>query len=138
MRNVFIWIVVILVLMGAVVAILHYNKPHRSANSETPAFTLSTIQLIEAFAKDEEAANTLYLDKVLEVYGPIKEWTHDDAGVILLLGDASEFSSVSCKLEPGQEELLNKMSVGDRVYVKGICAGVLLDVVLTKCIIKKD
>ena len=138
MRNIIIWTIVILVLMGAVVATLYYNKPHRSSSNETAVFTLSATQLIEAFVKDEEAANTQYLDKVLEAHGPIKEWTHDDAGVILPLGEASEFSSVSCKLEPGQEGLLNKMNVGDRVYVKGICTGVLLDVVLSKCIIIKD
>ena len=138
MRNIIIWIVVILVLMGAVVTVLYYNKPHRSSFNETAAFTLSASQLIDDFAKDEETANAKYLDKVLEVHGPVKEWTNDEAGVILLLGEASGFSSVSCKLEPGQEGLLNEMKVGDRVHVKGICTGVLLDVVLSKCIIIKD
>lgn len=138
MRNIIIWIVVILVFISAVVATLHYNKPHRSSTNETAAFTVSAQQLIDAFAKDEDAANTQYLDKVLEVYGPIKEWTNDEMGVILLLGEASGFSSVSCKLEPGQEGILNKMNVGDRVHVKGICTGVLLDVVLGKCIIIND
>jgi hypothetical protein len=138
MRNLIIWIALIVVLTGGAVFVLYYNKPHRSSSHETAAFTLSAGQLIDAFANDEEAANARYLDKMLEVHGPIKEWIHDDTGVILLLGGASEFSSVSCKLEPGQDELLHEMKIGDRVQVKGICSGALLDVVLSKCIIKKD
>jgi hypothetical protein len=126
------------ILITSVIGLIFYYKPHRSVRKEEAAFRLSVSELIQAFSKDETQANTLYLGKVLEVEGTLKEMILNDSTLILLMGDTALMTGVSCYLQKDQKHKYTVLKRGDIVTVKGICNGMLLDVVLDKCILLPD
>ncbi len=87
--------------------------------------------LLEAFEEDEENANALYLDKILEVTGEV---TKVDSGekLTVYLDAGNPLSQVICQLEENENELPD---VGEKVTVKGVCTGYLMDVVLVRAIV---
>jgi hypothetical protein len=129
-----VYIISSLILLTSVIFLMIYHKPHRSVIKEEAAFTLSVSQLVNAFLKDESDANELYLGKVLEVQGVLKEIILNDSNLILLLGDSTQMTGVSCYLQKDQKDKYTTLKRGESVKVKGICNGMLLDVVLDKCI----
>lgn len=127
------------VILGAAVFCLFiYFKPHRSVRKEEAAFTLSVTTLVNEFSKNESRANSLYLGKILEVQGLLNEIILNDSTLVLLLGDSSQGMGVSCYLQKDQKELYTTLKRGESVHVKGICNGMLLDVVLDKGIVLRD
>lgn len=123
---------------AAVTVFLIYNKPHRSVADQEAAFKLSASELVAAFSADEGAADSLYGGKILEISGTLKEKILDDGAAILLIGDTAEVIGVSCFLRKEQEDIYSVPEVGGEVTVKGICNGLLMDVVLDKCIVKRN
>lgn len=128
-------ILVVLVLgVGAVYFV--FNKPHPSV--DRPDFLVSAAELITAFEDNENAANDKYLGKVVEVSGPIAEVIEKQNSFVLLLGDTTTVSRVSCTLEGEQDTMAYGLHTGDELTLRGICSGRLLDVVLVDCRIVTD
>jgi len=125
-------------LITSAIAVFMYYKPHRSVRKEDAAFRLSVSELVDAFSQDESQANALYAGKVLEVHGTLKEMILNDSTLILLMGDSSQMTGVSCYLQKDQKDKYTSLKRGDTVSVKGICNGMLLDVVLDKGILLPD
>lgn len=112
-----------------------YNKPHRGVGNEDADIKVSAAELVRAFSRDESAANSLYAGKVLEVEGVLGEIISDEPAMILMLGEDSVVSGISCYLRQGATDRSAALTVGRRVTVKGICNGMLMDVVLDKCVV---
>ncbi len=123
------------ILITSVIFIMLYYKPHRSVGRDEPAFRLTVPQLAEAFSEDEEKANTLYSGKVLEVEGTLKEMILNDSTLILLMGEESQAMGVSCYLNKDQKNKYRSLKRGAQVRIKGICNGMLLDIVMDKCVL---
>ena len=107
-----------------------YNKPHRSAASET-AVALTAMRLASEYEKDEAIANKKYLDKAVQVSGTVSEvsFNQQNKPVIVLLG--ADMSGVQCTLQ----ENAGNIKKGDSVTIKGFCTGYLTDVILDRCIL---
>jgi hypothetical protein len=134
-KKILIMISSLLVVTTTVVCLLIYYKPHRSVRKEEAAFNLSVTELVSAFSTDESKANNLYLGKVLEVKGNLKEIILNDSSLVLLLGDSTQAIGISCYLQKDQKDHYAALEKGKPVGVKGICNGMLLDIVLDKCIL---
>lgn len=126
------------ILLSSAIAVFMYYKPHRSVRKEDAAHKLSVEELVQAFAEDEEQANAQYAGKVLEVYGNLKEMILNDSTLILLMGDSTQMIGVSCYLQKDQKAKYTTLKRGQPVSVKGICNGMLLDVVVDKGILLPD
>ena len=126
----------VLLAMAAVFFVL-YNKPHRSVKGEEAAFELSVSELTEAFSNDETAAGSMYTGKVIQVKGPLRRMIRNDSTLILMMGD-NELMGVSCYLEKSQIPRSENLTAGELITVKGICNGMLMDVVLDNAILVKD
>lgn len=123
------------ILVTSIIFIVIYYKPHRSVKQEEAAFTVTVSELVDAFRQDEMKANALYAGKVLEVEGALKEMILNDSTLILLMGDSTRMMGVSCYLNKDQKDKYTSLTRGEPVKVKGICNGLLLDIVLDKCIL---
>ena len=123
------------ILITSAIAVFMYYKPHRSVRKEEAAFKLSVAELVDAFSKNENDANARYVGKILEVEGTLKEMILNDSTLILLMGDSTGLTGVSCYLLRDQKDKYTGLTRGKTVTVKGICNGMLLDVVLDKGII---
>lgn len=123
------------ILITSVIFIMLYSKPHRSVSRDEPAFRLTVPQLAEAYSQDEETANRLYTGKILEVEGTMKEMILSGSSLILLMGETSQPLGVSCYLNRDQKNKYRSLKRGTPVRIKGICNGLLLDIVMDKCIL---
>lgn len=134
-ESIVLYVILSLLLIAIAVFLGVYHKPHPSVAREEAAFKVSASHLVEAFSKDEMEANARYAGKILEVRGPLREMIVDDSTTVLLMGDSNLPARVSCYLQPGQEEAARNLKEGESIAVKGICNGILLDVILDRAIL---
>lgn len=135
----------LILVIGAVLAYRYYNKPRKSMESEEAAYQLAASELTAAFMESEEEANKKFLGKILEVSGEVSEIIEEEGSYGLILNGGSD-GSVYCafsdesqmesqmesRTEPGTG---SPVEVGQKIKVKGVCSGFLMDVVLNDCVI---
>lgn len=133
MRKLVIFLI-IAVLAGIGIGYYFFSKTVPSLVDETPVAVLTADELCSDYEEDETAANTSYLDKVIEVSGTVSSILQDTSGTVLMLGTEAGFYSVSCKLEPGMEPLPGTKE-GSNVRLKGMVNGLnLVDVNMNRCV----
>ena len=125
-------IVVIFILLALFYVYKTYNKPHINVKKEQPIIKISAKNLQQQYNFDEAKADSLYFDKVIEVFGKIKSTTNQNGKEIITL--KGEESDVICQLNDNNKE---KINVNDSISIKGICSGMLMDVMLVNCAINK-
>jgi hypothetical protein len=126
--------VLVIFMMMVTAGIMTYNKPHKSVANEKPEFVTNASLLFAEYNAQEERANEKYLDKVIMVSGEIKEVTNvADERVNITLESGDEIFGVSCTFEKNSE-VAHSFNVGDEVNIKGVCAGMLMDVVMINCV----
>lgn len=127
---------IVLGLAGAGVAYFMYNKPHADLTAGQAAYTLSAAELMAHFELNEAAANEKYLDQVLEVTGTVAENTATaDGGRVVLLREADALTGVSCAFLPEAAAGVADATPGTNLTLRGVCAGMLMDVNLSRCIV---
>jgi tRNA_anti-like len=110
-----------------------YNKSHRFVKDEE-AIAITAVALFSAFETNEENANKLYLDKVIEVSGVVSEIITNQSGKqVIILSTNNPMLGINCTMENSIEPI----QIGSTVSITGICTGYLSDVILTRGIIKK-
>ena len=115
---------------GALIAYRMYNKPHRSAATET-AVVLTAVQLAGEYEKDEAASNKKYLGNAVQVNGTVSEVSVNQQNKPVILLTGSDMSGVQCTLQ----ENVTGIKKGDSISIKGFCTGYLTDVIIDRCII---
>ncbi|MCC6600533.1 MAG: hypothetical protein IT223_07640 [Crocinitomicaceae bacterium] len=118
--------------VAAIYGIYQWNKPKRTADGEMPVDTLTAEDIFAKFSGDETKANSLYLNKVVQIYGRVVDIDSGNNEVVLFLETSDILGRVSCTLIPGTNAEVAK---GREIAVKGICTGFLTDVVLTQCVL---
>lgn len=123
-------------LLTLVIVLTFVNREEEDSVIESEAdFSLSAAELIDAFSEDEMEADALYGGKVLEVQGAVKQMTGDESAPILVIGDISRDISISCYLQTETPQQYAGLKRGDVVKVKGICNGMLTDIMLDRVIL---
>ena len=121
--------------LGAAGGYYLYNKKPVDVRTLQPDLSVTANSLIVAFNSDEAAANVKYLDKVIAVKGIIADIKIDSstgqASVILDSGDP--MSAVTCSFYNDEIGVVQKLSKGTEVVIKGKCTVKLMDVVLINC-----
>lgn len=128
----------VLLLAGIAFGFYLYNKPHQGIGDETPAYDLKAEILINEYNTDEAKANEKYLGKVVAVSGVIAEKSKDKEGNISVTLQGRDLSGIGCQFEPDAQKNLAGLKEGQEIKIKGICTGVLMDVVLVDCVIEND
>ena len=126
-------LVLIFGIIGAVVAYKMYNKEHVNVAKTKSDISLSADEILNDFSSDESIANTKYLEKIIEVKGDISEIKTEKEKGIITLKTNDDFGSVLCHLSKESTQKINSLKVGQEIYLKGICTGFLMDVILVKC-----
>ena len=128
------WITVLLFLLIAGTGIYLMNMPKTSIKNKSASMTMSAIELYKAYNQDEAQGNQKYISKIIEISGNVIEITKDEMDAdVLLLAAGNAPGGVLCTFEKGQD--LSELKVNDQVKLKGQCTGMLMDVVLIKCIL---
>lgn len=127
----FIPIILLLVIAGGALGYYMYNKPHAETKDAAADVTISPAELLAIYDQDEAKANEMYLDKIIEVEGTVKEVNLLESGGSITLDTGNDMSAIICEFESG--DALGSVKAGDIVKVKGFCSGKLMDIVLVRC-----
>ena len=125
------------VLIGVILAGIGfyvYNKPHQNIQRASSNFQIEAPNLFTEFETDEANANEKYLDKIVEVSGVVIESSTDDKGKTSVTLDAGSMFGVICQLDELSKHKRTDFPVGEKVTLKGVCTGMLMDVVLVRCV----
>ncbi|NBB89179.1 MAG: hypothetical protein GVX96_05285 [Bacteroidetes bacterium] len=133
-RNVLI-VLLVAAIIGGVIGYQQYNKPHRDLMSEEVSAKITAQELFDDYEKDEAAANEKYLDNILEVSGTIEKVNVGEEKSTVQLRTDDLMAGIICEFEQG--ELKTIPTAGDKINVRGICTGMLMDVVLVRCVLMK-
>lgn len=118
---------------GIVVGAYLFNKPRQSIIDVQAEASIAADALVSEFETDESNSNKMYLGKVIEVTGIVDATNTDANGILNITLRGGDLAGVGCQLE--KNGTTKKLVVGDKVTIKGICTGILMDVVLVDCVI---
>lgn len=130
-------IVIILLALaaGGTGAYYLYNKPAEKTVTRAAELEVTAEKLFSDYSAHEEKANGKYLNKVLLVSGTVSMIDESDKNnITYTLSTGDPMGGVICTSE--RAGLKKTVKAGDLVKVKGICTGLLMDVVLVKCSIE--
>jgi polyisoprenoid-binding protein YceI len=122
-------LLLIVAMVGFLVVKMMYKKAERNLENEN-AIVVNNIELVKAYQANEANANTLYLNKTIEVSGivSIVEKTENQTSVTLSTADS--LPKVIAIFSSSQNILVN-----DSVVLKGICTGFLSNVLINNAIL---
>jgi len=109
-----------------------FRKSDDSVASKNAYYTIEAVDLLNSFETDETSANKKYLDKVIEVTGIVDNFVTTKTETNVYLRQPGKTSGIMCSFNTSEFQK-QPIKSGDRVKIKGICSGYLLDVVLNKC-----
>lgn len=118
-------IVLALAAIGGSVGYYLWNKPPESMAKQKADLGMPAAELVAAFAKDETAANTQYVGKIIAVTGKVKEayTVEGTTKVTLEAGDVPVF----CELDNNTTHPRTTFTPGEEITMKGECAGMDID-----------
>ena len=121
--------------IGAGIGVYQWNKPHENMDHAKTDVELSASELFTAFAENEGQANEAYLDKVIAVTGKVREVSKSPEGLVkVTLDSGDEMFGVICQLDELSDHQRTDFQPGASVTFKGKCTGMLMDVVLVRCV----
>lgn len=125
----------LLAVIGAGIGVYQWNKPHENMDRAKTDVELAASELFTAFAENEGQANEDYLDKVIAVTGKVREVSKSPEGLVkVTLDSGDEMFGVICQLDELSDHQRTDFQPGESVTFKGKCTGMLMDVVLVRCV----
>ena len=106
--------------------------PVQSLIKKAPEVQITALALMDAYVTNENSADDLYLDRIVQVSGEIREVQEQNGEINVILDTGNPLSGVICEMESNKYKGLKS---GQMVNIKGYCTGYLMDVVLTKCVV---
>ena len=98
---------------------------------------------IKAYDEITMEIKRMYVSQVMRGHGiahkilsALEVWAHDLGFTRCILETGDDMASVICEFENGSE--ISDIKISSIVTIKGICTGILSDIVLTRCSIKKS
>lgn len=129
----------IIIVLTTLYGLFKYNQPVAKTGNRSIDFEVNSIELFREFENDETASNEKYLDKVLQVQGEIIDIQLDhDGSVGVVLDGSGILFGVSCRFDPADANEIKHFRPGMTATVKGVCTGMLSDVVMIRCVLIND
>jgi hypothetical protein len=110
-----------------------YQKEPPDIREQKGDVEITAVDLLKAFQQDEMAGNTKYVDKILIVAGTVTGIQTDSSGQATVSLQTNDLlAAVTCSFYQ-DDAGVKKIKAGSAVRIKGVCTGMLTDVVLNKC-----
>jgi tRNA_anti-like len=129
MRNKIIIVILALVIGGGVFGYLQWNKPHSDMNNAKADMSIAADMLMKEYDDNK------YLNKTVQVTGIIKEVVTENDAISIKLEANDPAGDVSCDLDKFTIQKEKTYNIGDKVTMKGICTGKLMDIVVDRCVL---
>ncbi len=123
-----------LALAGILFGIYLFTLQSADLQKAEPDFRIAATDLQKAFENDETAANTTYLNKIIEVSGTIESVKPgEDKAVSISLKTENPLSAVICTFQKVTDT--SELKPGGQITIRGECSGILMDILLNNCVI---
>lgn len=133
MKKRILWLAVLLAVIGGAAGLYFYNLKMPSMAGQKAEMAVSAADLYAAFEADEAAANARYLGKILAVEGQVREANTLPDGTVKVVLDTGKDFGVLCEFDPNTQHKRITFEPGERLTIKGECAGLNFDVLLSRC-----
>lgn len=97
---------------------------HSETADEEAAFVVSHDEIVQSFLDNEQESSAKYIDKIVQVSGPIMEVSKENGKIVSVMISSDEFNIVSCTF---QHPIDPESIPADQITVKGVCSGFLGD-----------
>jgi hypothetical protein len=132
-------LVIAIIALASALFILKYTfrKSETSVAGKQTQIEVTVSEILQTFESNEKLGDSLYLDKIIIVSGKVESVSEDSTGVTIYLKEDDAVSGVLCSFS---KDVINVSNVakGERLKIKGICTGFLMDVVMNRCVIEND
>lgn len=129
------------IILGLIVYIFVFNKPHTDYSKSTPEFELSASTLFDEFRANPEATAAKYNGKVLAISGELNGVEQTDSLTIAVFSfEEGMFGNegVRCTMIPEHSEEILSIPPTTNLTLKGLCTGYNdTDVILEHCSVVK-
>ncbi|THU39569.1 hypothetical protein FAM09_13790 [Niastella caeni] len=130
--------IVVMLLAGILYGWYLYNKEPADTRQQAATVQIEASALVKTFLQNEAAANRQYVDKLIIVSGNISgAHLEADGHATLFLETGDPLAVVTCSFYNEEAATVKNIPVGSVVSIKGICTGILTDVILNKCSLVK-
>lgn len=134
------FVIIALVVLLFVIALFSglYLKfmPDKNYSKAKADYTMPAFKLFKEFENNEAQANKKYMDRIIEVSGNLADISEDQKGAkVVTIRGKSAFSGVLCTLNENETKALSNYKINEPIKIRGVCTGMLMDVVLNKCVI---
>ena len=123
----------LLAILGLVVSIYFYNKPHVDVMKSEATYVLSAQNLIDEYRENEMDSDKKYSEAVIQVKGKVFEISTLKGNSVITLKDEGLASSIICHMLPEDNKRILQFKKGDEINIKGVCTGYLMDVIMVRC-----
>jgi hypothetical protein len=120
MKRIILVVVVLIIAVGGWYAYKMYQQTTPDVVNRKPDVSVTSKELLDAFANDTAAARKQYVDKIVEVTGNVKKI--DTTGSIVL-GEEESASEITVGLDRRHLKDYEKLKLGSPAIVQGICTG---------------
>ena len=124
--------ILFVLIAGAVTWYVFRPAPTSVAGKKADMVVQDIPTFLAEFEVDEELANSLYLNKIIEVQGVISDLNKE---LHTLTIQGNDFGGIGCNFHENYK--MPVLAEGQLVKVKGRCAGYLVDVWLMECAIEQ-
>ncbi|MCX8472865.1 MAG: hypothetical protein ORN85_04365 [Sediminibacterium sp.] len=123
-------IILLLAVLGYYFIFIYSKNNHRLPQNET-CLLVNIDSLVNTYSNNETLADSLYLNKCLELEGEILTIEQNNKNQkVVTIKSTDEFMNVSFTLQENNKN--TNLALGKKVKIKGICNGALTDVVLSQ------
>ena len=129
-------IIGVLLVPALIYALREYNRTNDDTADLKASIEIDALSLLKDYETDEGYANKEYNGKVISVTGRIIKIEDIGDTKKVILGDGISMNGVICEFQNSENEKAKGLVPTQEVKIKGICTGILLDVVLIRCVLE--
>jgi len=130
-------ILLFIVILGCVfIAVYLFNLQDKDLQKVKPDIEVTANDLLNAFEANEAEADSIYLNKVIDVAGTVASVSFgENNSVNVSLKTENPLSTIICTFNSTPEKF--ELNPDDNVTIRGELTGFLMDVLLNNCVIVK-
>lgn len=117
------------------VGLSQYNKSHVNVKNTKADYILSPAKLISDYSSDEINADKNYVNKIIKIKGKISFVSTSNGKGTVTFNIPNSETGITCSFQSSESVKIGKLRTNHQVIIKGICAGMLLDIMMKECVI---
>lgn len=121
-------------ILGAGIGYYLYNQKVPSMANQSSELTVDAATLYTEYNDDEDAARAKYGGKIVTVTGSVREASVLEDGTPKVVLETGGDFGVLCEFDPNTRHARTDFKPGETMTIKGECAGLNLDVQLSRCV----